>query len=159
VKKEIKNTRKSKIVLFLFKLISTYMNTFVASLKKFFKTVSRGFHRNSFQFRHPIFLNVTNILKPLSFEGSFHHRREKKICWWEIRRIGGVAYVHNSLFGQKCLHYQCGMGRGIMQQEPAALCSKLWPHPGNVIQQSSDNNVESSIDCLPFRHKFLFEYS
>jgi hypothetical protein len=51
-----------------------------------------------------------------------------------------VAYRHNTVFGQKYLHYQCRMGRGIVvQQEPTALCSKLWPHLGNALQQSSDN--------------------
>jgi hypothetical protein len=72
-----------------------------------------------------------------------------------------MAYLHNTLFGQKCLHYQCGMGRGIvMQQEPTALCSKLWPHLGNVLQQSSSNlNIESTIDCLPFRYKFFMNHT
>jgi hypothetical protein len=53
------------------------------------------------------------------------------------------------------------MGRGIVvQQEPAALCSKLWPHPGNSLQQSSGNlTVESTIDCLPFRHKFFMNHT
>jgi hypothetical protein len=32
--------------------------------------------RNSVQLGHRVFLNV-NILKPLSFEGSFHFRKEK----------------------------------------------------------------------------------
>jgi hypothetical protein len=52
------------------------------------------------------------------------------------------------------------MGMGILvQQEPTALCSKLWPRPGNALQQSVDNvNVESTIDCLPFRHKFLINH-
>jgi hypothetical protein len=46
------------------------------------------------------------------------------------------------------------MERGIVaKQESTALCSKLWPHQGNALQQSSDNlNVESTIECLPFRH-------
>jgi hypothetical protein len=53
------------------------------------------------------------------------------------------------------------MGRGIIvQQEPTALCSKLWPHPGNAPQQSSDNlNAERTIDCQPFRHKFLMNHT
>jgi hypothetical protein len=98
-----------------------------------------------------------NILKPLSFEGSFHCRKKKKIRWCKIRRIGWVAYLHNTMFGQKCLHYQCGMGRGIvMQQEPTALFSKLWPHPGNVPQQSSDN---LNVNCLPFRNKFFMNHT
>jgi hypothetical protein len=53
------------------------------------------------------------------------------------------------------------MGRGIVvQQEPTALCSKLWPHPGKALQQSPDKfNVESTIDCLPFRHKFFMNHT
>jgi hypothetical protein len=53
------------------------------------------------------------------------------------------------------------MGRGIVvQQEPIALCSKLWPHPGNAIRRSSDNlNIESTIDCLPFRNKFFINHT
>jgi hypothetical protein len=78
-----------------------------------------------------------------------------------MRRIGWVAYLHNTVFGQKCLHYKCGMRRGIVvQQEPTALCSKLWPHPGNALQKASDNlNVESTIDCLPFRHTFFINHT
>jgi hypothetical protein len=53
------------------------------------------------------------------------------------------------------------MGRGIVvQQEPTALCSKLLPHPGNALQQSSDNlNLEGTIECLPFRHKFFMYHT
>jgi hypothetical protein len=53
------------------------------------------------------------------------------------------------------------MGRGIvMQQESNALCSKLWPQPRNALIQSSDNlNVESTTDCVPFRHKFVINYN
>jgi hypothetical protein len=53
------------------------------------------------------------------------------------------------------------MGRGIIvQQEPTALYSKLWPHPENGLQQSSDNlNVESTIDYLRFRYKFFMNHT
>jgi hypothetical protein len=49
------------------------------------------------------------------------------------------------------------MGRDIVvQQEPTAHRSKLWPHAGNGLQQSSDNlSVESTIDCLSFRHELF----
>jgi hypothetical protein len=44
-----------------------------------------------------------------------------------------VDYLHNIVFGQKCLHCQCGIGRGIVvQQERTDLCSKLWPHSDNL---------------------------
>jgi hypothetical protein len=53
------------------------------------------------------------------------------------------------------------MGKGIVvQQESTSPCSKLWPHPRNALQQSSDNlNVESTIGCLPFRHKFFMNHT
>jgi hypothetical protein len=113
VKKEIKIQGNKKIVLFLFKVISAYLNTFVAPFKKFLKTVSKGLRKNSVQFGRPVFLNVLNILKPRSFEGSFHRRKEKKIRWCEIRRIGSVTYLHNAVFGQKYLHYQCRLGGAL----------------------------------------------
>jgi hypothetical protein len=71
-----------------------------------------------------------------------------------------VAYLHNTVFGQKYLHYHCGIARGIVvQQEPTALCSKLWPHPRNALQQSSDNlNIGRTFDSLPFRHKFFMNH-
>lgn len=34
---------------------------------------------NSIQFGHHVFLNVLSILKRLSFEGSFHLRKEKNL--------------------------------------------------------------------------------
>jgi hypothetical protein len=47
-----------------------------------------------------------------------------------------------------------------MQKEPAAVSSKLWPQPGNALQQSSDDlNVGSTIECLPFRHKFYMNHA
>jgi hypothetical protein len=49
-----------------------------ATFKRFLKTVSKALQRNSVQYSHHVFLNVLNILKPLSFEGSFHCRKEKK---------------------------------------------------------------------------------
>jgi hypothetical protein len=51
--------------------------------------------------------------------------------------------------------------RGIVvQKEPAALCSKLWPHPGNALQQSPDNfNVESIIVCPPFRNRLFMSHT
>jgi hypothetical protein len=66
--KEMQNTRKSKIILFLFIVVSAYLSAYVESFKKFLKTVSKGHH---------IFLNVFSILKPVSFEGSLHLRKEK----------------------------------------------------------------------------------
>jgi hypothetical protein len=160
VKKEIK-TRISNTVLFLFKVISAYLNAFVASFKKCLETVSKGLQRNSVQFGRQVFLNVFNMLKPPSFEGGFQRRIEKNIRWCEIRRIGWLAYLHSTVFGQKFLHYQCGTGRGIVvQQQPTDLCSKLFPHPVNAPQQSSDNfNIESTIDCLLFRHKFFMNHT
>lgn len=115
----------------------------VVLFKKFLKTVRRGLQRSSIQFGHYIFHNVLNILKLLSFGGSFHHRLEKKICWCKIIKIGWVAYLHSIVFGQKYCHYQRGMGKSIiMQQEPTALYSKLWPELG-----SSPDSVESTINC------------
>jgi hypothetical protein len=80
VKKRYKNTRKSKMVLFLFKVISTHLNTCVESFRKFLKTVGKGLHRNSVQLDRYDSPNVVSILKPLSFEGSFHlTKRENAI--------------------------------------------------------------------------------
>jgi hypothetical protein len=58
-----------------------------------------------------------------------------------------MLYLHTTVFVQKYLHYQYGMGRGfVVQQESTALYSKFWPHPENELQQSSDNlNVESTV--------------
>jgi hypothetical protein len=69
--------------------------------------------------------------------------------------VGGLS--PNTVFGKKLLHCQFEMGRSIIvQQEPAALCPKLWPHPANAFQQYSDNlNVQNTIDSLPFRHRFF----
>jgi hypothetical protein len=95
VKNEIKNTRKSKIVLFLFNVISAHFNTFVASFKKFLKTVSKGFQRNSVQFGRHVFHSVFNILKPLSFEGSFYCRKEKNpLVQDQENRVGGLSPQH-----------------------------------------------------------------
>jgi hypothetical protein len=64
-------------------------------------------------------------------------------------------------FGQKYLHSQSETGMGIVvQQERTVLCSKLWPHPGNELQQFSDNlNVERTVDCLSFGHKFFMNHT
>jgi hypothetical protein len=87
--------------------------------------------------------------------------KSKETRWCQIRRIGWVAHLPNTVFGQKYLHYQYGMGRGsVVEQEPTALCSKLCPLPRSALQQSSNNlNVESTIDSLPFRHKFFMNHS
>jgi hypothetical protein len=86
-------------------------------------------------------------------------RRKNPLVRDQENRV--MAYLHNTVFGQKFLHYQCGMGRGIVvQQEPTALCSKLWPHPGNALQQSSNNlNVKSTIKYLLLRHKFFMNHT
>jgi hypothetical protein len=55
---------------------------------------------------------------------------------------------------------QCGMGKVIVveQESNATLCSKLWPNPGNELQQSSDDiNVEITVDRLPFRHTLFLK--
>jgi hypothetical protein len=61
--KRNKKYKGIKIGLFIFKIISDYLNTFVVSFKKFLKIVSKGLERNSVQFGHHVFLNVFNILK------------------------------------------------------------------------------------------------
>jgi hypothetical protein len=58
-------------------IYGTYLNTFIELFKKFFKRVSKGLQRNGVPFGRHVFLNVFNILKLLSFEGSFHLRKEK----------------------------------------------------------------------------------
>jgi hypothetical protein len=64
-----------------------------------------------------------------------------------------VAYLHSIVFGQKYLHYQCKVGKGIvMRREPTALCSKLGPQVG-----SSSDNVESTIDCVPDESQPVFQ--
>jgi hypothetical protein len=134
--------------------ISAYLNTFVAPVKKFLKTLSRDLQRNSIQFGPYDFLNVFNILKPLSFEGSFHFGKEKKICWGKIRRLGWVAYLHNTVFGQKCLHYQCGIGRGIHATRTNCPLLEILASPRKCAQQSSDNlSIESTIDFLLHHHR------
>lgn len=61
----------------------------------------------------------------------------------------GVAYLCSTVSVQKCLHCQCGMRTGTN-------CSKLWPHPRNALQQSSDINVESAVDSA-FQTYILYE--
>jgi hypothetical protein len=75
-----------KKCVFLFKLISAHLNTFVASFMKSVKTVSKGLQRNSVQLGRYAFLNFFNIPKPHSFEGSFHLRKEPNIHWCELAR-------------------------------------------------------------------------
>jgi hypothetical protein len=87
--KRNKITRKSEIVLFLFRGISTHFNTFVESFKKFLKTARKGFQRNRVQFGHHVFLNVFGSPKLLSFECSFHLRKEKNAT----KKIGIVLTV------------------------------------------------------------------
>jgi hypothetical protein len=130
----------------------------VAAFKKILKTVHEDLQKNSIQLGRHVFLNVFNILKPTSL------RTEKKSAGGGIllMRIRCAAYLHNTVFGQKCLHYQRGMGRGgiVVQQKPTALCSKLWPHPGNALQQSFGNlNVKalmSAHQAQIFMHHTLF---
>jgi hypothetical protein len=59
-----------------------------------------------------------------------------------------VAYLHSTVFGEKCALLPVWDGKGhVMQQEPTASCLKLWPHLRNTLQQSSDNlSVENTID-------------
>jgi hypothetical protein len=68
-------------------MISVHLNTFVESFKKFLKKVSKGLHRNSIQFGRHVFLNVFTILKPLSFEGSFHRTKAKNA----VKKLGTVS--------------------------------------------------------------------
>jgi hypothetical protein len=65
-----KNARKSKIGLFLLKVICISSITFLASFKNIFENI-KGLKRNSVQFCFYAFLNVFNILKPVYFEGIF----------------------------------------------------------------------------------------
>jgi hypothetical protein len=106
-------------------------------------------------------LNVFNIQKPLSFEGSFHFRKEKKsLVRDQENKMVGLFPQHN-VRPEMSHRYQCGMERSIVvQQEEIAFCSKLWLHWGNAFQQSSDNlNIESTVDSLPFRHKFFMDHT
>jgi hypothetical protein len=132
------------------------LNTFVASFKKFLKTVSKCIQKNSVQFGCYIFLNVFSVLKTLSFEGSFHCKKEKSpLVRDQENRVDGL-YPHHRVWPE-IFSPPVRNGRGIVvQEEPPAICSKLWPPPGNALQQSSDNrNREHTVDFLPFRHKFF----
>jgi hypothetical protein len=85
--------------------------------------------------RH-VFLKA-NIPKPLSFEGSFHCRKEKKksLVRDQESRVDDLCPKHR--VWSEMASPPCGMGtRTFVQQEWNALFSKLWPHPGNAL-----NNV------------------
>jgi hypothetical protein len=49
-----------------------FASGYVVESQFFFKTVRKSLQRSRFQFGRHLFLNILNILKPLSFEGSFH---------------------------------------------------------------------------------------
>jgi hypothetical protein len=55
----------------------TLNRTCIESFKKFFFENSKGLQRNSIQLDRHVFLDAFNIVKPLSFEGSFYIRKEK----------------------------------------------------------------------------------
>lgn len=124
------------------------------------KREGKGLKWKSVQFGRHVFLDVLNILKPLSSETvfTFGKRKETLVRYKEIG-VGGLSPQHR--VRQKNLHYQRGLRKGIVvQQEPTALCSKFWPRPGNAFQRSSDKiNVESTIDCLPVRYKFFMNHT
>jgi hypothetical protein len=137
------------------------LNIFVETFKKFLKRVSKDLQWNSVQFDRQVFLSVFNILKPLSFEGNFHRKKEKKnpLMRDQENRMGGLSPEHSVWPDISSVPLRMG-GGVVMQREPTALCSKLWPRLGNVLQQSSDNlNVENTTDCLPFRHKFYMNHT
>jgi hypothetical protein len=67
-----KNIRISKMVVFLLKVISAFLNTFIELFKTFLKTATKSLQRNSAQFGHCVSLNVFNILKPLSLRAVSH---------------------------------------------------------------------------------------
>jgi hypothetical protein len=122
------------------------LNIFVALFKKYFKTAKTS-KWTAFSWAVAFFLNVFNILKPLSFEGSFHLKKRKKSAGAKSGELGGwLSPQHHVWIEKSSLLVQ--NWDIIVQQEPTALCSKLWPHPENALQQSSDNlNVHSTIDC------------
>jgi hypothetical protein len=51
---------------------------------KGFKAVGEGLEKYSIQLARHVFLNVFSILKFISFEGSFHHTKEKM----QSRKLG-----------------------------------------------------------------------
>jgi hypothetical protein len=82
------------------------------------------------------------LLRPVLTVG----KRKKLLQRHKENKVGAFPPQH--LFGQKCLHCQCGIGENIiLQQEPTvSLCSKLW---SQTLQQTFNNlNVESTINCV-----------
>jgi hypothetical protein len=66
-----------------------YLKTFVESFKKFLKTVNKGLQRNRVQLGSHVCLHVFSILKPLSFERSFHLGKKKNLAGARSGEHGG----------------------------------------------------------------------
>ena len=55
--------------------------------------------------------HLFHIGKTFPFEDFFHPRKHKKITWSKIGWIGRVGQRSHTIFGQKLLNTQCGVGR------------------------------------------------
>jgi hypothetical protein len=129
-------------------------------LQSFLKQSAKASKGTAFSWAVTFCLNVFAILKHLSFEGSFHLKKEKKKSAGSRsgEQGGWLSPQYHVWIEMSPLLVQ--NGDIIVQLALTALCSKLWPQPGNVLQQSSDNlNAESTTDCLSFRHKFFMDHT
>jgi hypothetical protein len=132
---EIKIKESKKIVLFLFRWISTYLSTFVASFEKAPKTLSRGFERSRVYFGRHVYLNDCSSLKPFLW-GRFSHEERERTCWCRIWRVG------DWLSPQPCvrseilpLPLRIGNGQCHATGTNCPLL-EIVPFPGNALKHS-----------------------
>ena len=119
------------------------------------------FFRNGKQLVRRIFLDLVNCVETASFQGRLLLRKQKKVCWSQIWRVGWLGYNGRFVFCQKIAHKEGRVSWCIVVvQHPTLVRPQLRPLPAYGFLQTLQNcYVKLLVYCLTTWNEFLVDYT
>jgi len=119
------------------------------------------FFQNGEQLIRRIFLDLVNCVETASFQGRLQLRKQKKVRWSQIWRLGWLGYKGRFVFRQKIAHKEGRVSWCIVVvQHPTLVRPQLRPLPTYGFPQTLQNcYVELLVYCLTTWNEFVVDYT
>jgi len=107
------------------------------------------------------FWTSSNVSKWHSFKVDFQLRKQKKVRWSKIWRVGWLGYNGRFIFRQKIAHKEWRLSWCIVVvQHPTLVCPQLRPLPAYGFPQTLQNwYVKLLVYCLTMWNEFIVDYT
>jgi len=131
--------------------------TFLPTLERFLEHL----FQNGEQLLCQIFLDLIKCDETASFQGRLQLRKQKKVCWSQIWRVGWLGYNSCFIFCQKIAHKErqvCWCS--VMVQHPTLVRPQLRHLLAYSFPQTLQNcYVKLLVYCVTMWNEFVVDYT